>query len=407
MTAACFGFWAAAGRKYTIGTSWFYSGNPVRIPTDAEIREAFLAATRPSAAPTTPAPQPAPPIRYSYGPTYAPSVGDPLAATTLTLGPGDVREGVDLRLQYAQTSHIEGVVTGPSGAPAPNTGMVLFRRNKVGPHPTTYWGAGADGHFTTSSLGPGDYGLLAIVQPTADTPLLWAIADVTLSGGAAAVVPLRLQPAMTLTGRIVFDGGANPPDPTKARLALQALEGTNATPNQTTVKIEPTGTFAMTGVTPGRFLLSATMIGSPAWQVASLTIGGQDGMDLPIEIGAADPPAVVVTFTDHGSDLSGVVSAPAGQSGSDFFVVAIPADRVYWTPGSRRIRSTRPGTDGRYVFTGLPPGQYVLSATTDLTGSDLQDPSVLAELAAHAISVTLGAGEKKTVDLKLGGGFQP
>jgi protocatechuate 3,4-dioxygenase beta subunit len=391
--------------EYTIGTSWFYSGTPIRVPTDGEIREAFLAAARPGLPP--PAPPPPPPVHYSYGPTYAPSTGDPLSSSTLTLGPGEVREGVDLHMQLTQTAHIEGDVTGLNGAPVPDAGMVLFRRNKVGPHPTTHWGAGSDGHFTTSSLGPGDYGLLALVQPTADTPLLWAMADVTLSGPEPAMVPLHLQPALTLTGRIVFDGGPNPPDPTKARLSLQPLEGTNAIVNGTTVKIEPTGTFAMTGVTPGRFLLNANMIGAPTWQVASLTIGGQDGMDLPVEIGAADPPPVVVTFTDRASDLSGVVSAPTGQRSSDFFVVAIPADRVYWTPGSRRIRSTRPGTDGRYVFTGLPAGQYVLSATTDLTGGDLQDPSVLGELAAQAIPVTLGAGEKKIVDLKLGGGSTP
>jgi len=395
--------------EYTIGTAWFFgSTNEARVPTDAEIRDAFLAVASPGTLPASASPPPTKPpaaAHYSYAATYITSTVDPLAAETLTLGPGDVRDGVDLHMQFQPMSHIEGIVTGPNGSPANNVGMVLFRHNRVGPRPTTFWGAEADGHFTSRSLAPGDYSVMAQVNATPDSPLLWALADVTLSGPIPPMISLRLQPGMTMTGKAVFEGASSQaPDPTKAQLRLVPLEGTSATLNSTTVKVEPTGAFSMTGVTPGRFVLMATMTGAPAWQVASLTIGGQDRMDLPIEIGAVDPPEAVVTFTDRASDLSGVVSAPAGQAGSDFFVVALPADRAYWIPQSRRIRSTRPGTDGRYDFVGLPPGQYVLAATTDLAGGDLQDPGVLAELATHAFPVTLGAGEKKTLDLKLGGG---
>jgi hypothetical protein len=395
--------------EYTIGTAWFYGSLDARVPTDAEIRDAFLAATRPGTLPTAASPMPPPPpAHYSYAPTYIPSTVDPLSAATLTLGPGDVRDGVDLHMQFLPMSHIEGLVTGSDGAPARNVGMVLFRRNRVGPRPTTFWSAEAGGHFTTESLPPGDYSVMAQVSATPDAPMLWDLADATLNGPNPAVLSLRLQPAMTMAGRIVFEGASSPPpDPTKVRLTLRPLEGTSATPNATTAKIEPAGAFSIAGLTPGRFVLTATMTGAAAWQVASLTIGGRDGMDLPIEIGTVDPPEVIVTFADRASDLSGVVSAPAGQAGTDFFVVALPADRVYWIPQSRRIRSTRPGTDGRYDFVGLPPGQYVLAATTDLTGGDLQDPNVLAELASHAFPVTLSAGEKKTLDLKLGGGLRP
>jgi uncharacterized protein (DUF2141 family) len=393
--------------EYTVGTAWYFGAtNDARVPTDAEIRDAFLAATKPGTLQTSASPTPpTPAAHYSYAATYIPSTADPLAAETLTLGPGDVREGVDLHMQFLPMSHIEGRVTGPDGSPAHNVGMVLFRRNRVGPRPTTHWGADANGRFTTSSLAPGDYSVMAQVNATPDAPLLWALADVTLSGPIPPMLSLRLQPGMTMTGKVAFEGASSQtPDPTKTRLQLLPLEGTSATLNSTTVKIDPTGAFSMTGLTPGRFVLMATMTGAPAWQVASLTIGGQDGMDLPIEIGTVDPPELIVTFTDRASDLSGVVFAPAGQAGSDFFVVALPADRAYWMPQSRRIRSTRPGTDGRYDFVGLPPGQYVLAATTDLAGGDLQDPGVLAELATHAFPVTLGAGETKTLDLKLGGG---
>ena len=402
--------------EYTIGTAWYFGGDAVRVPTDAEIREAFLAASRPQAAPTSspttpPAPAVAPP-RFGYAPSYLGGTTDPLAATTLTLGPGDVRENVDLHVQFEPMSRIEGAIVAPDGTPVAGASVVLFRHNKVGPRPTTFFGAGPTGLFTTASLAPGQYSVLALTNgpiagpaSTADGSRFWALADVVIAGAEPAQVTLRLQPTMTMSGRLVFPADATPaPDPTKVRLNLLALEGTNATPNNTSTRIEPTGHFAMSGVTPGRFILMATVIGAPGWAATSVTIDGRDVMDRPLEIGTVDPPDVVVTFSNQATDLSGVVRAPAGQLASDYFVVAFPADEAYWTPLSRRIKSTRPGADGRYDFAGLPAGEYKVAATTDLTGSDLQDHGVLAELATHAIAVTLAPAEKKTVDLKLGGG---
>ena len=234
--------------------------------------------------------------------------------------------------------------------------------------------------------------------------MLWALQDLTIGGPTPTSLSLRLQPAMAMIGRMVFDGTSPPPDPTKARLQLLPLEGTSSTLNATSLKADPNGVFTLSGLTPGRFVLRVALIGAPAWQVASITVGGREALDLPLEIGTTDLAATVVTFTDQSSTLSGVVSAPAGQLASDFFVVALPADHAYWIPQSRRIRSARPGTDGRYEFVGLPPGDYILAATTDFTQADQQDPAVLAELATHAIPVTIAVGQKKTVDLKLGGG---
>jgi hypothetical protein len=396
---------------YTIGTAWYFSGLDARVPTDAEIREAFQAVTRlgtpqPSAAPTPP------PTKYSYSRTYYPDTVDPLSARVLSLGPADVRDGIDLHLQFLPTSHIEGTVLGTDGSPAHQANMVLFRHNRVGANPTTFFSAQPSGHFTTGSLPPGPYTIFAETSATQDAPRLWALQDVTLTGPEPGIVTLGLQPAMTMTGRVAFDASTlKPPDATRVVLALMPLQGTNAPMNgNERPVIDPSGTFTVAGVTPGRFTLRANVPnvavqpGAPVWSVASVMMGGQDVTDLPIEIGTVNPLPVTVTFTDRVSTLSGVVTAPAGQTGSDYFVVVLPANSEYWAPLSRRIKSTRPDLDGHYEFVGLPPGEYGLAATTDLEPSDLQDSSVLAELAAHAVHVTLGLGEKKTFDLKLGGG---
>jgi hypothetical protein len=70
---------------------------------------------------------------------------------------------------------------------------------------------------------------------------------------------------------------------------------------------------------------------------------------------------------------------------------------------SRRIKSARPDASGRYAFPGLPPGTYRLAATTDLEQGDLQSLTFLRDLVGASAAVTVGVGEKKTFDIKIGG----
>jgi len=116
---------------------------------------------------------------------------------------------------------------------------------------------------------------------------------------------------------------------------------------------------------------------------------------------------LVVTFTDQVSELSGSLTLPSGAPATDFFVIAIPADKTYWLPQSRRIVSARPDRTGRYVFRGLPAGDYRIALTTDLVPRDLQEVSALEQLAAQSVPVTLTTGEKKTLDLRPAGGSTP
>jgi hypothetical protein len=112
---------------------------------------------------------------------------------------------------------------------------------------------------------------------------------------------------------------------------------------------------------------------------------------------------MVITLTDQISELSGNLLDTAGRPSTDYFVVVLPADRAYWTTLSRRIASARPDVQGRYVFRSLPPGEYRLAATTDLVNRDLQEVSQLEALAAQSLAVTIGAGEKKVVDIRVAG----
>lgn len=170
-------------------------------------------------------------------------------------------------------------------------------------------------------------------------------------------------------------------------------------------RIEPDWRFTRDGIFPATFRVTATVIGAGAadWTLKSVTTGGRDVTDRPIDIRPDTAPSFVVTFTDQTTELSGSLLDPSGRPSTDHFVVVIPADREYWLPASRRIASTRPDVNGRYVFRTLPPGEYRLAATTDLVNQDLQQVAALEALAAQSLAVTIGAGEKKIVDIRVAG----
>jgi len=66
------------------------------------------------------------------------------------------------------------------------------------------------------------------------------------------------------------------------------------------------------------------------------------------------------------------------------------------------VRVQRPGTDGKYSFVDLPPGDYVLAAVTDMEPDAWRDPAFLRSLVVGGVQVTIGEGEQKTQDLRIG-----
>jgi protocatechuate 3,4-dioxygenase beta subunit len=209
---------------------------------------------------------------------------------------------------------------------------------------------------------------------------------------------------MTVSGRLQFEGTTAPPDLTRFRINLLAIQS----PGEVSVgaplaTADANGAFTINGVTPGRYRLFASQP-SPrpdtTWQIKYSMLAGRDTLDTPIELREGTDSAVI-TFTDRVTELAGIVQDGAGQPAPEYHVVVFSADKSQWGPQSRRIRSVRPGADGRYVFANMPPGDYLLTAVTDIEPGEWFDPALLEQLARAAIKVSIAEGEKKSQDLRL------
>ena len=70
-------------------------------------------------------------------------------------------------------------------------------------------------------------------------------------------------------------------------------------------------------------------------------------------------------------------------------------------PLNRRFAIGRPGNGGTFKISTLPPGDYYAISLDRVDGNEAQDPESLEGLARLASTLSLAAGDTRTVDLKL------
>jgi hypothetical protein len=170
------------------------------------------------------------------------------------------------------------------------------------------------------------------------------------------------------------------------------------------VPIRNDGTFAIDNIGPGTFSLRLNMPADLArtWRLRSAVTGGRDLLDAPLEFEpGVNVGSAVLTVTDLHSELAGTLKSDSGGAAPDAFVIVFPADRSLWRAGSRRMMSTRPGSDGRYSFADLPAGDYLLATLADVDGEDWQTPAVLEPVAGGAVTARVVDGRKTSQDLRI------
>lgn len=355
-----------------------------------------------------PPPQPQAPL-LRYAPVYYPGTTRSADAQAIAVGAGDERTDVDFRLEAVTTARVEGIVATGDGQ---QLGRAVVRiTSPAGSLLSTasVVSVGPDGRFGVSGLLPGTH--IFMVTGTGPQAGQYAHAAIEVMGGDTVNVQLTMRPAMAFAGRLVFEGAAPPPSPAGRRIPLRTLAAGpgSLTPQMSTT--DQAGTFNVTNVIPGRYALGGPLAFGPTsdtltWSLQSVVVDGRDVTDLPIEISDTAPKDVVVTYTDRFQELSGRLQSQSGAPASDYTMVVFPEDRAYWIHGSRRIVTTRPGTDGRFTLSGrgpttLPPGRYLLAAVTDISREEQFDPAFLGQLIPAAIRIALAPGERKTQDVAI------
>jgi hypothetical protein len=391
----------------------------------------------------TAAPGPTNAIASDYARVFYPGTTSSASAMHITIGVSEERSGLDVRLSLVPMSRVEGLVMSATG-PTPGTEVRLVDSELpiqgLGLKTTI---TGPDGRFSFDNVAPGRYLVQARTGPVTKmivddsggdqrvmvqfqaarvagpgpgpvsgtmtftpaappaTETRWAEAEIAVAGAQPHPITLVLQPGINVSGRIIFDGSDQPPtDLSFFRVVLNNARPTEEGMSSSLAQVGTDGRFTIEDVTPGTYRVSVL---SPSnWRAKSYHVGGRDALDFLLTITAGQEiGATELTLTTRLATLSGTLSDGTGRPATAHTIVVFPDDPAFWVPSARRIRATRPSTDGRFSVAGLPAGGYRLVAVDDLEDGQWTDPNVLKQLTGAALPISIGEGENKVQDLRV------
>jgi protocatechuate 3,4-dioxygenase beta subunit len=334
----------------------------------------------------------------SLVPSYHPATADVGRATTVTVNAGEERGGIDVQMQYVTTARVSGVA--PVIADVHTYVSLIRTGDAFGVDGSRGSHANDDGRFSFAGIAPGQYSVTARSNPPGRH--LWGKVDIVVDGEDISNVAITMQPTLTISGRVVFEGTRTPPPLAGLQVRDFALTNLGNTSRMLPdVKLEPDNRFSIADITPGEYrMLHADLPGlrvpTGGWWLKSIVVHGRELLDARVDLRQSADDAVV-TFSDAASEISGRVTDMQRVPMAAQTVLVFTTDTSKWFFNSRRIAPLRTDAEGRYVVRNLPPGEYRVAITTELEQGEWFDPDVLAHLPGTTFTVT--GVEKQTHDV--------
>jgi hypothetical protein len=326
-------------------------------------------------------------------PVFYPGTTDPAAATSLDLGPGATRTGIDLIIASAPAVHVRGtVINGVTGQPAQNVAINLIphgRQDSIGSTATL-------GSFDIAGVVAGSYDLTA--QTTRPPELYYASIPVEVGSRDVQNITMTVKPGIAVTAHFSMENGAALADvPGVTRFFVQ-LNG--ATGGGYSVPMQPNGVVPISNVRNGDFtfrIFPPTV--SPSTYVKSARFAGMDALQSGIHIDAAskETDIDVVLATDSGNIDATVIDDQ--QQPIRGAMIALVPDAAHRNR-SDLYRTATADAVGRARLQGIPPGDYKLFAARDSEPAWWQDPDFLRLVESRGELVHVPEAGNQTVTLK-------
>lgn len=350
----------------------------------------------------------------TYETTYYPGVEDQAAATSIRIGPGEEKHGIDFRLKPSGGYSISGTFLLPDGSPAAES-VVIFSKSAeseggtIQPIVQTYMSR-PSGRFVRNGVADGRYKLLGATSGTATVAFLNA--DIVVAGADLKDLVFQMQPGANIKGTLRLDGAVQANSGTslsRSRIFVQpvdaketssfyAMGGVRRSPTE--VSPDASGAFSLNDLPPLRYKLRAIL--PEGHYIARVSQGAQDvsisGVDLTQSSGDAE---VQLVARADGGTITGITVGQSGAVQGGVVVRIFPAGaNVERDDFQRRAVSDQ---NGRFSLESVPPGDYVLIAFPAGTHSDASQNAspALAALRKEGVAVTLRSGAQLQLEAKV------
>ena len=364
-------------------------------------------------------------IRFKRRMAYFPNSESMQDAGPVSVGWGEEKQGMDVRLETVPATMAEGrVFVADKEKACERCYLELYRSDGpakalLGRTQTT-----DRGFFSVVGLPAGEYVMKALWFDRQTSQVSFGSETFLVSEGRPEAVVVEIFGERKITGRMIL---RDPPESVAAdeakawtarvRLAPDSLDPTASSPTSGTfgqVKgIATEGAFEVSGV-PGTYKLS---VAPPAGgYVSEVKMGDRRLQSSKIRIpgrGPIDEMLVEIRF-DSGK-VAGSVRGEAISSHEETSTASrgglLPRGPAVWlmpTDGAPQFSSGLSGfarmgivqNGGAFEVSGVPPGEYTAYAFPFRAGYNLEDPKFKRRLASYGEKVSVKPGETTVVNLR-------
>jgi protocatechuate 3,4-dioxygenase beta subunit len=359
-----------------------------------------------------------------YAPTYFPGTPSAAEAQKVVVALGQEAQQTDFALLPVRLATVSGMVVSSDGKPVDTAMVNLLPVSRSGDMGMMMMGTSArtqkDGQFTLNGVAPGEYTLnvrsmriqttgagdnmtiTATVGGPAGGDAEFASIPLTVGGDDVSNVAVVTTKGSTLTGRLVFEGGAKPNELQAIRISASGdVSDRPMLVGASGASAKSDGTFELKGLAGHRVIRAA---GLPSgWMLKAVRLNGTDITDSGVDFKAGEQLSnLEIVLTSKTTQIVGGVTMTDGKPTKDYTVVVFSDDPDHWTvPMSRWIAGTRPDQDGRFKISNMPPGTYYVVALDYIESGAWSDPELLDRLKTRAKRITLDEGSVETLDLKI------
>jgi hypothetical protein len=222
---------------------------------------------------------------------------------------------------------------------------------------------------------------------------LLARQDIEVSGKDLMGIILLIPPPITVTGHAYLEGPTETDLP-KGKVTIKPVDA-DAIGGPQTADIQPDGTFVFTNCDPASYLVR--FLPPPGAYVKSLEFNKQDALTHPMDLSRGSGGELTIVLHPGTATLAGSLLDPAGvpDAGGEqkAFDVTLISD-LWEENGVVPVRHAT-GKDGRFSFTGIPPGHYSAIATTGVEMRFWENAKFVHEMQSRGVAVDLAENDQK------------